>query len=99
MGLRMRDGSLLLVFNNTGKKRYRLSLARSVDEGKTWSVIHDFDRYDPGAVEWPCEYSYPFIIQTRDGLLHLVYTWHRLAIKHIVFNEAWLKGLKGEEAQ
>jgi predicted neuraminidase len=29
------------------------------------------------------EFSYPFLLQTRDGSLHLVYTWHRSRIKHI----------------
>jgi predicted neuraminidase len=98
MALRMPDASLLLVFNNTGMKRYLLSLARSTDEGNTWSVIHDFERENPARIVWASEFSYPFIIRTRDGLLHLVYTWHRLRIKHIIFNEAWVKGLKGGEA-
>ena len=29
------------------------------------------------------EFSYPFLLQSRDGTLHLVYTWHRTRIKHI----------------
>lgn len=29
------------------------------------------------------EFSYPFLLQTRDGFLHLIYTWHRTRIKHI----------------
>ena len=29
------------------------------------------------------EYSYPFLLQSRDGALHLVYTWHRTRIKHL----------------
>ena len=29
------------------------------------------------------EFSYPFLLQSRDGNLHLVYTWHRTRIKHI----------------
>ena len=29
------------------------------------------------------EFSYPFLLQTRDGDLHLIYTWHRTRIKHI----------------
>lgn len=29
------------------------------------------------------EYSYPYLLQGRDGSLHLVYTWHRTRIKHI----------------
>ena len=29
------------------------------------------------------EFSYPFLLQSRDGTLHLIYTWHRTRIKHI----------------
>lgn len=29
------------------------------------------------------EFSYPYMLQTRNGNLHLVYTWHRTRIKHI----------------
>ena len=29
------------------------------------------------------QYSYPSIIQTRDGHLHAVYTWRRLRVKHV----------------
>jgi predicted neuraminidase len=36
------------------------------------------------------EFSYPYLIQTRQGDLHLVYTWNRTFIKHLRFNLAWL---------
>lgn len=29
------------------------------------------------------EFSYPYLLQGRDGYLHLVYTWHRTRIKHV----------------
>ncbi|MBG6077709.1 exo-alpha-sialidase [Polaromonas sp. CG_9.11] len=29
------------------------------------------------------EFSYPYLLQGRDGYLHLVYTWHRSRIKHV----------------
>ena len=29
------------------------------------------------------EFSYPYLLQGRDGYLHLIYTWHRTRIKHI----------------
>jgi predicted neuraminidase len=36
------------------------------------------------------EFSYPFLLQTRDGSMHLVYTWHRSRIKHIRIEHAAL---------
>ena len=37
------------------------------------------------------EFSYPFLIETRTGDFHLVYTWNRAFIKHVRFNRAWLE--------
>jgi predicted neuraminidase len=43
---------------------------------------------------WPHEpigqYSYPAVIQTSDGLVHVTYTWRRLKIKHTVIDPAAL---------
>lgn len=36
------------------------------------------------------EFSYPYLLQTRNGDFHLVYTWNRSFIKHVTFNRAWL---------
>ena len=36
------------------------------------------------------EFSYPYLIQTRNGDFHLVYTWNRSFIKHVRFTRAWL---------
>jgi predicted neuraminidase len=32
------------------------------------------------------EFSYPYLLQSRDGYIHLVYTWHRTRIKHVRFD-------------
>ena len=36
------------------------------------------------------EFSYPAIIQTSDGLVHLTYTWKRQKVKHAVIDPAQL---------
>ena len=36
------------------------------------------------------EFSYPFIMQSSDGYIHLVYTWHRTRIKHVRFDPGQL---------
>ena len=82
--LRLTDGRLLLVFNDSASGRDNLRLAVSDDEGRTWRRLATLAE-EPGA-----EFSYPFLVQTRDGMVHLVYTWKREAIKHVAFNTAWL---------
>jgi len=74
----LRDGRHLLVYNHTPKGRSPLNVAVSSD-GASWQaalVVED----QPG------EYSYPAVIQTSDGLVHIVYTWKRQRIKHVVID-------------
>ena len=52
-------------------------------------MLHDFE-YDQSKAE---RFSYPYMIQTTNGHYHLVYTWNRFQIKHVVFNNSWLEQL------
>jgi predicted neuraminidase len=87
----LRDGRQLLVYNHnvrTGsrnKGRSPLNVAVSAD-GKNWSaalILED----NPAA---PNGFAYPAVIQTRDGLVHITYTWERKRIKHVVIDPAKL---------
>jgi predicted neuraminidase len=77
-GITLRDGRQLLVFNRSETGRTPLNVAISAD-GKTWHDILVLEK-DPG------EYSYPAVIQTRDGQVHITYTWKRRRIKHVVID-------------
>ena len=46
-------------------------------DGKNWLAALVLER-EPG------EYSYPAVIQTSDGLVHITYTWKRQRIRHVV---------------
>ena len=78
----LKDGRHLLVYNQTPKGRTPLNIAVSRD-GRTWNMAHVLES-EPG------EYSYPAVIQTRDGLVHITYTWRRLRIKHVAFDPKML---------
>jgi predicted neuraminidase len=77
-GVTLRDGRELLVFNRSETERTPLDIAISTD-GKSWRDILVLEQ-EPG------EYSYPAVIQTRDGLVHITYTWKRRRIKHVVID-------------
>ena len=83
-------GELLLVFNNRPQDRNNLSLAVSSDGGASWRVVHAFEDHPPGGES--VEFSYPWLAQDSESpQLHLFYTWRRSHIKHVRFDEGWLK--------
>ncbi|MBY0536260.1 MAG: exo-alpha-sialidase [Chitinophagaceae bacterium] len=83
----LKDGRHLLVYNNvkpdpSSKEgigpRSPLNLAISND-GKKWIPISTLEN------EVGAEFSYPYIIQSTDGKVHISYTWKRKRIKYVVF--------------
>ncbi len=89
----LKDGRYLLVYNPTDKNwgnRVPLSVAIS-DDGIIWKEILELESVtNPDTVEEE-EYSYPSVIQTKDGLVHIVYTWNRKTVKHVVINPKNIK--------
>jgi predicted neuraminidase len=78
----LRDGRQLLVFNNTPKGRTPLNVALSAD-GRQWTVPLTLE-------DQPGEYSYPAVIQAKDGRVHITYTYLRKSIKHVVLDPSKL---------
>jgi alpha-L-rhamnosidase len=93
----LQDGRQLIVYNHildpNGEAkgpRTPLNLSYSND-GKTWYgtlVLED----SPIS-----QYSYPSIIQSKDGMIHIVYTWRRQKIKYVKVDPSKLVGKKIEK--
>jgi len=78
----LKDGRGILIYNPTPKGRTPLNVAVSSD-GKTWKDVVVLE-------DAPGEYSYPTVIQAADGKIHVVYTWKREKIRHVVLDPAKL---------
>src|SRR6266536_317509 len=87
----LRDGRHLIVYNHTAKGRSPLNVSLSRD-GATWEAALVLES-EPG------EYSYPAVIQTSDGLVHISYTWKRQRIKHVVIDPKQLKSVPMPDGQ
>ena len=80
--LKLRNGHLLLVYNNSGVDRTPLTAAISTDRDKTYPHRRDIAVGDH-------DYAYPYAIQAKDGKIHVVYTSDaRSVINHAVFDES-----------
>lgn len=74
--LTLADGRHLLVYNHTPNGRTPLNVAIS-DDAADWKGVLTLE-------DQAGEYSYPAVIQTSDGLVHITYTWKRKKIRHVV---------------
>jgi len=74
--IRLNDGRLLLVYNDSSVKRTPLVVALSEDDGETWHNVIVLEKEEG-------EFSYPSAVEHSDGIVHIVYTYKRQAIKHI----------------
>lgn len=88
----LKDGRHLLVYNHVlppdtlaKGPRTPLNLSFSKD-GKQWyaSLILEDSPIS--------QYSYPSIIQSNDGMVHIVYTWRRQKIKYVKVDPRKLEG-------
>ena len=60
----------------TGQPRSPLSIALSLDQGDTWPIKRVLQLHDDNSSAVG-EYSYPSLLQTADGLIHVTYTYDR----------------------
>lgn len=86
--LALKDGRWAFIGNDLPDGRNRLVLFLSDDEGKTWKWKTYLENVEPNSGG----FSYPSLIQTSDGLLHITYSHHlpneNKSIKYVVINPA-----------
>jgi predicted neuraminidase len=94
----LRDGRVLLVYNHARLGAGGLWGPRSplnvalTEDGHLWQAA--------GVLEdAPGEYSYPAVIQAGNGDVHIVYTWQRVRIRHVVVDPARLVSVPMPEGE
>ena len=97
--IKLYSGRWLMVYNDVDDGRYSISAAISDDQGKSWKWQKNLEFLKNGS------FSYPSVIQAKDGLIHVTYSYHlpgrKRSIKHTALAEAWIMdepgGDKGKE--
>ena len=85
----LRGGCQLLVYNHSVRRgpfpsgRNILNVAISKD-GQDWKPVLTLERAKG-------EYSYPAVIQTSDGRVHITYTYQRRSVKHVILDPKQIK--------
>jgi alpha-L-fucosidase len=78
-----KNGWQVLIYNpavmgkdwSAGRNELRVAVSK---DGENWKDVYELEKQPTG------EFSYPAVIQTKDGLLHITYTYNRENIKHVV---------------
>lgn len=87
----LKDGRWAFFGNDVPDGRYKLSLYLSDDEGVTWNKkeVIEFAPDKKGS------FSYPCLIQTSDGMIHISYSYafgtNLKSIRHVVIDPARIK--------
>jgi predicted neuraminidase len=80
--IRLRNGHLLLVYNDSHRSRTPLTVAISADNDRTYPHRRNIG-------EGPGSFAYPTVLQSSDGKIHVIYTTdQRTVIRHAVFEES-----------
>ncbi len=84
--LKLKNGHLMLIYNDSMVDRTPLAAAVSTDGDKSYPFRRNI-------AEGKDDFAYPFAIQAEDGKIHLVFTSHeRTVIEHAVFDESAITG-------
>jgi predicted neuraminidase len=77
--VRMSNKNIALIYNHTHRGRSPINLAFSKNNGDSFGTPYILE-------DIKGEFSYPAIIQAKDGKLHMTYTWRREKIKYVVID-------------
>lgn len=88
----LENGHWVMICNDTADGRHIISAYLSEDEGATWPYSRRIEDFAPDEGSG----SYPSVIEASDGLVHCTYSFREKttpgsSIKHVCFNEAWIK--------
>lgn len=83
--LRLSDNRVILAWNNHPSLRNNITLAMSMDEGKTWPYVREL-------ISGEGEFCYPALMEDRNGFVHLTFTNNYRTIDHVVFTPEWIMG-------
>ncbi|NBP24955.1 MAG: exo-alpha-sialidase [Proteobacteria bacterium] len=86
----LRSGEWIFIGNDCESGRHSLAVWISEDEGETWPIRRQL----AGAAPGQGSFSYPSLLESRDGGFHA--TWSealggRETIRHARFNRAWVR--------
>jgi predicted neuraminidase len=79
--LRISTGEVLIAFNDSEVDRSNLKLAVSRDGGRSFTVLLTVEA--PGGDASSRELAYPWLLESSDGAIHLLYSWNRDRIVHV----------------
>jgi len=90
--IKLKDGNWVVVYNDLEDGRYSVAVSLSDDEGETWKWTKHLEKDDSKKGS----FSYPSVIQTKDGMIHISYSYrigeNKKTIKHISLDSNWVKG-------
>lgn len=80
------NGNLVLIYNDKETSpRDKLAVSISTDRGKTWQWTRHLENTPEQ------RFDYPSLIAAKDGTFHASYSYNLKTIKHVRFNEAWVR--------
>lgn len=94
----LKNGHWVLAYNDTERGRHSLAVSISMDEGKTWTFTRHLELDDRNR-EIATKSSYPSIIEGKEGVIHVIYSFHRNdrkgepneTIKYARIDENWVR--------